>query len=164
MERSSLNFWTKTVDQEGGLEMGSNSHPSPPSNDYWRPFSWHPHFSFSMEGPIPSSPSGPKWNVTTFPLGGLWSRDQCRLLLLVVSNSWINLLLSDLSLAEPGRVMWPVSCAASGDQQQLDITIIVPVVFKARYVMILRSATSLRGPKWHSLLSCHFRAQKNLDF
>jgi hypothetical protein len=50
------------------------------------------------------------------------------------------------------------------------ITINVPVVFMARYVMVLRRATSLRGtldffgPKWHSLRSCHFRAQKSLDF
>jgi hypothetical protein len=46
------------------------------------------------------------------------------------------------------------------------------------YLMVLRSATSLLGalegvgpenldffgPKWHSLHSCHFRAQKSLDF
>jgi hypothetical protein len=53
----------------------------------------------------------------------------------------------------------------------------VPVVFMALYVMILRGATSLVralegvgpknldfvGPKWHSLRSCHFRAQKSND-
>jgi hypothetical protein len=50
------------------------------------------------------------------------------------------------------------------------ITINVPVVFMARYVMVLRRATSLRGaldffgPKCHSLRLCHFRAQKSLDF
>ncbi len=46
------------------------------------------------------------------------------------------------------------------------------------YLMVLRNATSLLGalegvgpenlyffgPKWHSLHSCHFRAQKSLDF
>jgi hypothetical protein len=46
------------------------------------------------------------------------------------------------------------------------------------YLMVLRAATSLLralegvgtengaflGPKWHSLRSCHFRAQKSLDF
>ncbi len=46
------------------------------------------------------------------------------------------------------------------------------------YLMVLRGATSLLGalegvgpknpdffgPKWHSLRSCHFRAQKSLDF
>jgi hypothetical protein len=40
------------------------------------------------------------------------------------------------------------------------------------YIMVLRGATSLLGalegdflgPKWHSLRSCHFRAQKSLDF
>ena len=55
---------------------------------------------------------------------------------------------------------------------KVKITINVPVVFMARYVMVLRSATALGGalelhwhlnfcgPKWHSLRSCHFRAQK----
>ncbi len=47
--------------------------------------------------------------------GRTGSCDQSLLLLLVVSNSWINLLLSAFSLVEAGpRVMWPVSCAAIG--------------------------------------------------
>jgi hypothetical protein len=39
----------------------------------------------------------------------------------------------------------------------------VPVVFMARYVMILRGATSLLGAL-EGVRSCLFRAQKSLDF